>query len=207
MLPKQVCFVPASHAADHVYYALPRTEKRITLLACVAADGSYLKPAAIISWKTYDEDLALFGLTSEKVEFYSQENGYVATLIFADWMQRIFIPELMKRRGAYSYHGPAFLILDNCSVHTKADFTDLCSVNGIVPVFLPPHSSNQTQVLSLSIFGITKRLIGRVSRIDAANIQSSPLPLATAQRTETWNRAQQPNGNDRKCHRKAANRN
>jgi hypothetical protein len=100
------------------------------------------------------------------------ENGHVATPIFADWMPRIFIPELMKRRGAYSYHGPPFLILDNCSAHTNADFTDLCSLNVIVPVFLPPHSSNQSRVLDLSIFGITKGLIGRVNRIDPANVQS-----------------------------------
>jgi hypothetical protein len=66
---EKVCFVPASHAADHVYDAVPRIGKRIPFLACVAADGSYLKPAVIILRKTYDEDLALFGLTSEKVAY------------------------------------------------------------------------------------------------------------------------------------------
>jgi hypothetical protein len=28
--------------------------------------------------KTYDEDLLLFGITPEKVELYSQENGYIS---------------------------------------------------------------------------------------------------------------------------------
>jgi hypothetical protein len=34
-----------------------RQGKRITLIACVAADGSYLRPAVIIPRKTYDDYL------------------------------------------------------------------------------------------------------------------------------------------------------
>jgi hypothetical protein len=169
--PDNGCVVPISHGGNRVYYPVSRTGKRITLLACVAADGSYLKPAVVITRKTYDDDLVLYGLTSEKVERYSQDNGYVATPIFDDWVRTIFIPELMRRREAYCSAEPAFLILDNCSAHTTGDFRDLASDHHIIPIFLPPHSSNQTQVLDLSVFGITKRLIARVNRIQDANIQ------------------------------------
>jgi hypothetical protein len=112
---EKVCFVLSYHSEDLVHYPVSRTGKRITLLAFVAADGSFLEPVVVIPRKTYDEDLLLFGITPEKVEFYSQEKGYISMPIFDDWFQIVFIPELEKRREAYSYTGPAFLILDNCS--------------------------------------------------------------------------------------------
>jgi hypothetical protein len=107
--PDKVCFVPVSHRGDHVFSPVSRTGKRITLLACVAADGSFLKPAVVIPRKTYDEDLLLFGMTPEKVQLYSQGSGYIITAIFADWLQSIFIPELERRRETQSYTGPPFL--------------------------------------------------------------------------------------------------
>jgi hypothetical protein len=41
---EQLCFGPASHEEDPVPIPVPRTGKRIMLLVCIAADGSYLKP-------------------------------------------------------------------------------------------------------------------------------------------------------------------
>jgi hypothetical protein len=137
---EKVCFVPAHHSEDLVYYPLSRTGKRITILACVAADGSFLKPAVVIPRKTYDEDLLLFGITTERVEFYSQENDYISMPIFEDWFRTVFIPELEKYRKAYSYTGPAFLMLDNCSAHTTQNCDDFYSVHGVLPIILPPHS-------------------------------------------------------------------
>jgi hypothetical protein len=49
---EKVCFVPIYHAGDRVCYPVSRTGKRITLLACVAAEGSFLKPAIVIPRKT-----------------------------------------------------------------------------------------------------------------------------------------------------------
>jgi hypothetical protein len=169
---QKVCFVPVSHTEKQVYYPVPRMGKRITLLACVAADGSFLKPTVIIPRKTYDEDLYLLGMTPEKVKLYSQENGYVETSIFNDWFKNIFVPEIERRRDVYSYNSLIYLMLDNCSPHTNDDFNTLCSEFGVIPVFLPPHSSNQTQVLDLSIFGLTKRLIAHINRVEDTNIQS-----------------------------------
>jgi hypothetical protein len=40
---------------------------------------------------------------------------------------------------------------------------------------MPPHASNKFQVLDLSIAAVTKRLIRRVGRAEAVNIQSSDI--------------------------------
>jgi hypothetical protein len=51
---QKVCFVPAHHSEDLVYYPVSQTGKRTTFLACVIADGFFLKPVVVISRKTYD---------------------------------------------------------------------------------------------------------------------------------------------------------
>jgi hypothetical protein len=63
-------------------------------------------------------------------------------------------------------------MLDNWSAHTTQNCDDLYSAHGVLPIFLPPHSSNQTQVLDLSLFDVSKPLIVSVNRLDIANIQS-----------------------------------
>jgi hypothetical protein len=81
---EKICFAPAHHSEDLVYYPVSRTGKCITLLACVAADGPFLKPAVVIPRKTYDEDLLRFGTTAEKSNFI-----YKRTVIFQCQFSRI----------------------------------------------------------------------------------------------------------------------
>jgi hypothetical protein len=49
--------------------------------------------------------------------------------------------------------------MDNCSSHNGEFFRELCVKNGIIPVLLPPHASNQLQMLDLCLFAATKRKI------------------------------------------------
>jgi hypothetical protein len=44
--------------------------------------------------------------------------------------------------------------------------------NNIVPVFIPSHSSNQIQPCDLCVFGVTKRLIVHLTKLDEMNVQS-----------------------------------
>jgi hypothetical protein len=75
----KVCFVPSYQAEDRVYYPVPRTGKRSTLLACIAVDEFFLKPTVVIPQQTYDEDLLLFRMKSEKVELDSPGNDDIVT--------------------------------------------------------------------------------------------------------------------------------
>jgi hypothetical protein len=168
----RTCFVPVYHEHDHVAYPVSRTGKRITLVACIAADGSYTKPLIVIPRKTIDEDLFLTGLTAEKVELYSQAKGYIDTQIFEAWLENTLVVEVEKRREAHGYTGPAILAMDNCTAHASPTIDALFQAHGIVPLPLPPHSSNQVQALDLCIFGVTKRHIMRINRMETLNIQS-----------------------------------
>jgi hypothetical protein len=167
-----ICFVPGDYPDETVPYPVSRTGKRVTLVACIAADGSFIRPSIVISRKTFDDELLLYGFTPEKVEIYDQSNGYIDLEIFNDWMRDTFVPELLARRERYQYQGPVFLIMDNCPTHHGHIFAELCQNHGIVPIWLPPHASNQLQMLDLCIFGLTKRAIMRANRLEKVNIQT-----------------------------------
>jgi hypothetical protein len=167
-----VCVVPVEHDDDVVSLPVPRTGKRITLISCIALDGSFLKPVVIIPRKTVDADIQLTGMTPEKVTIKSQVHGFVSGQIFESWFEETFLPELSIRRTAFGYAGPSVLLMDNCTSHTSDRFRQLCEEAAVVPFYFPPHSSNQLQPLDLSLFGVTKRLLARMNRLDAVNIQT-----------------------------------
>jgi hypothetical protein len=106
------------------------------------------------------------------VELYSQTKAFIDTDIFADWFKDTFVVEVKRRRTLHSYNGPAFIIIDNCTAHSGASFQTLCQDNNIVPILLPPHSSNQLQPLDVSTFGIAKGYISRVNKLEKVNIQT-----------------------------------
>jgi hypothetical protein len=115
--------VSAAHHDDYVYMSFSCDGKRITLMACIAADWSAIKPRIIIPRKTIEDDLVLAGLTTGKVAVRSRPKRYVTTQLFDDWFSSVFLPELAARRATYNYDGPAILLLNNCTAHQSLLFT------------------------------------------------------------------------------------
>jgi hypothetical protein len=52
----------------------------------------------------------------------------------------------------------------HCWAYSGEQFAEMCQTHDIIPVFLPPHSSHLLQMLDLSLFGITKRMISRLNK-------------------------------------------
>jgi hypothetical protein len=146
-----------------LYFPVSRLGKRITLIACIALDGSFLRPCLIIHRQTYNDDIADFGWTSSKVEVYSQRNSFIDKDIFLDWFQDTFLRELKLRRKRWNYHGLAYLIMDGCSAHQGPSFDALCGLNGVIALRLPAHSSNRLQPLDLGLFAALKARIRNVN--------------------------------------------
>jgi hypothetical protein len=136
-------------------------------------DKGTLKPIVIVPRKTIDLDLVTTGLASEKIQLFHQPKVYIDHNIFHDWLEPTFVPELQRRRQARHYDGPAVLMLDNCTAHTTLKFGEICGQYRITPVFLPPPSSNQLQILDFSLFGVTKRLIAPVNRMEGLTVQTT----------------------------------
>jgi hypothetical protein len=103
------CVVPA-YVFDMPYYEVSRRGKRITLIVCIAADGSCVRPALIPFRQTYDDELVEYGFPPEVIEIYSQNHAYIDSDIFFDWLKDTLVPDLQRGRVAFDYWGPAFLL-------------------------------------------------------------------------------------------------
>jgi hypothetical protein len=65
--------------------------------------------------------------------------------------------------------------MDNCTAHTGPIFDESCAVHNVTPIFLPPHASNQLQMLDLCIFGVTNRHIAKVNELGKTSIQTTDI--------------------------------
>jgi hypothetical protein len=168
----ETIFVPGDVTFESFPIPVSRAGKRITLVAGICADGSYLKPMVVIPRHTIDGDLKLFGISERNCAIVHQPNGFIDRELFEEWFVSLFVPEIQARREAMKYEGPCILILDGCTAHDGDYFWDLSMENGILPAFIPPHSSNQVQPCDLCVFGLTKRLMTRFNKFDEGNVQS-----------------------------------
>jgi hypothetical protein len=152
------CFVSVLLSGNQVGCSVSRAGKRITLLACIAADGSYAMPLVIIPRKTIDEDFWLTGMTPEEVMILSESKGYIDIAIFEEWFIEIVPPELHRRYELHTYERRANMILDDCTLHGTEGFHALCSENNAVPLFSPathPESIATSRSLILSPHEVT----------------------------------------------------
>jgi hypothetical protein len=121
----------------------------------------------------FEGELVEYGFNNENVDIYSQALGFADREIFEDLLHDTFLPDLAAKRERYSYDGPAILILDSCTAHCGPRITEKCERNGLLLFYLPPHSSYFLQCLGLSIFGLTKKQISAINRMEDVDIQTS----------------------------------
>jgi hypothetical protein len=171
------CSVPADYPAPLIHFPIPRTGKRITVLVCIGADGSYLRPGVVIARQNFEDELVTYGLSAEKVEIYHQDR-------FKD----TFILEVRLPRARTNYHGLTYLILDNCSAYAGEEFEVLCEGEVVCPVFIPPHSSHLVQPLDLSLFGLMKKSISKINTGAKCNVQTKHIVriIAALQSAAVW---------------------
>ncbi len=151
--------VPINVEETSTNVGVDRASRRATLIGCVCADGSALKPLIIITRKTKENALAEMGYNPECVEIVYQANGFVTGPLFDYWAQTIFFPELRNRRIRHHYEGPALLLFDGCTAHSSDFFMDECTYYDVIPIQEPASSSDQVQVLDIGIFGIQKNIL------------------------------------------------
>ena len=149
--------IPLEANDKDVVFPVDRTRKRSSLVAAIAADGTYLAPLIIIPRKTIEKEMLACGYRAENNVFIvSQESGFITGLIWDFWVETIFIPEIRRRRLQHGYSGEIVLMLDGCTAHSTDFFLDECVYHGVTIFELPPNASDQVQALDLGMFGIQK---------------------------------------------------
>ena len=185
---KEIVIIPGDCQEEEVYYSVNRASKRSTLIGCICADGTAMKPLVIIQNKTVQKELVKNGYGEENCLIVYQENGFVSSEIFAFWADHLFFPLVKEKRKRYNYLGPVILTMDGCSSHMSDYFLDEAFYHGVIPWFEPAGTSDQVQALDLGIFAIQKRQNTKTMKKKDLNEQSK----AIIRIVDSWRKATTP---------------
>jgi hypothetical protein len=116
--------VPSTYEADQIPIPVDRVARRTSLLVCISADGSYLRPLLILPRKTIESELIEQGISEAHAKMVYQEHGFISTALFEEWCLEVFFPELEARRQHLGYWGEAVLILDGLCCHDSDGLQD-----------------------------------------------------------------------------------
>jgi hypothetical protein len=128
----------------------------------IAADGTFVKPIAIVPRLWVEQEVYEIGYTPDRVMLEYQENGFISTKLFDKRATEVFFPHVQDVRRRIGYGGWGILLLDGCSCHHSDDFLDMYHNLGILPIFLPADSSHLTEPPDVGLFAIHKSAIHRV---------------------------------------------
>lgn len=149
--------VPENFSSEKVFLPYDRNSKRSSAIVAIALDGENPKPSLILPRKTIDSEVYNVLPRNSFYQFYLA-NGYITTAIFLQWWEKIFIPHLQLKRTKYNYWGPVYVIADGLRAHHAVLDVVIKGEDNIKIIYLPPHSSDQTQALDLGVFGFSKRV-------------------------------------------------
>ena len=116
----------------------------LTMMPCVSAAGECIPPLIIFEGKTVDS-----GYISYEFDMVvsTNDNSYMTKDIFREW-SRHFV-----KCAKPTVELPVLLILDNFKGHLDWDAFEYLHNNNVYLAGLPPHTSDKTQPLDLSVFG------------------------------------------------------
>jgi hypothetical protein len=116
---------------DYIHPSVPvpvdRHSKRSTLTACIAADGSRMKPFVIVQRATAEAELKHYGYEPSNVFLVSRENAFMTTRLFELWAREVFFPAIEVRRTEFQYTGRVLLLLYGLGSHHTDGFLADCS--------------------------------------------------------------------------------
>jgi hypothetical protein len=154
--------VPSKYKRNTLCVPVSRSSRRLMLLGAIMADGGFLKRLVIVGLETCETELFQLHHTPDRVLYVSQDNGFISSDLFESWTQAVLFPYIEEIYGRLRNNGEAVVLLDRSICH-ETDFSfDECTCNGVIPLFLPPHSSNQPQPQDLGTFGVQKSKASKI---------------------------------------------
>ncbi len=154
----------------------------MTLILCVAADGSHPERPTVILPLT-----SLPPLSKEVINSYNftgSDNGWITINIWSEWIHDVFVPfvetqrnKIIKIRKAYDGQqlGRAILFLDSHSSRIDVAALRLLKDNGIIVATIPAHTSSILQPLDCGINNTLKERLRKTAFISGINTKRSLL--------------------------------
>ena len=141
-------------------YSVDCNYERATVIHAICTDGECIEPWVVVSRKTLEKMIDDFFPLS-RFRVVSQVNSFINQQIFDDWFSN-FCLNLMQKRIRFHYNGPALLIVDGFRPHINSLNKFNISNLNLYVLFIPAHSSDQTQPFDLGTFGLSKRNVYKI---------------------------------------------
>nr|POE48918.1 pogo transposable element with znf domain [Quercus suber] len=132
----------------------PTGAEWVTCIQGAGACGYILPPFLIFKGKEYNK--AWFEGLPPDWMIATSPNGWTSDEIGHAW-----IHHFDRHTKAHQIGAKRLLILDNHSSHKTIAFINFCEAEGIVLLWMPPHSSHMLQPLDVGCFGPLKRAFSR----------------------------------------------
>lgn len=135
----------------------------LTLVGCVCADNTAMKPLIILDIKTAPPAFLTYDLLS-KAFISGSETGWINGEIYSSWVKDCFLPFLHEKREHLRMPmAPAILLLDGHSTRFNKDVLEQLVANRVKVAIIPAHSSHLMQPLDLCPFGEFKKKVSKLS--------------------------------------------
>lgn len=123
----------------------------ITMVFCIGADGSYVRPTAILPQVTLPE--LGCDITTEIFAWAGNSSGWMDETLFAAWLRSVFIPHvgLVRKKNHLPEDEPALLWVDGHYSRNTDEAKRLLRENNIACAVLPGHTSHILQPLDCGV--------------------------------------------------------
>ncbi|XP_065664792.1 uncharacterized protein LOC136086420 [Hydra vulgaris] len=166
---KQMIFRKGTKHAERV---INTSKSSVSIMFACSADGVFLPPYTVYKAERLMGTWILGGPMGAR--YNRTKSGWFDSHCFIDWMQTLVI--------LYFRHvdndAPKILIGDNLACHLSIEVIEICEVNNIMMVFLPPNSTHLLQPLDLAVYRPMKSTCRKVltaSKIGEGRFHT-PLP-------------------------------
>lgn len=147
---------------------LNTTKSSTSLMMCGNAEGHTLPPYVVYKskemWTTWTEG------GPPGCRYNRTLSGWFDAASFEDWFVSLVLPHLKRQAGT------KVLIGDNLSSHLNIKTIELCRLNNIKFICLPPNSTHLTQPLDLAYFRPMKGEWRKILLEYKLNTGKSPIP-------------------------------
>lgn len=146
----------------HPFWRETTDAHHISLVMCVSAACSYLRPLLLSTRKRMDLDIS-DTFFKRCFEYTTTPKGYQTAGSMLFWVTEILKPYVELMRCMCDGNKTCYLILDGCTAHFNEDvMSEIEKIGDVKIIPIPAHSSHLSQILDASIFGSLKRRYGSI---------------------------------------------
>ena len=133
----------SKRGVKRVHYRSAGKKGQITIVACGNAIGQFILPMVIFDAKNLNDHWTADEIPGTKYGLCKKK--WITSELFEGWLVEHFLEHAVSRR-------PSLLLLNGHSTHYQPEVIRLARQNGVIMLFLPPHTTHETQPLDYGVF-------------------------------------------------------